>query len=147
MNLDIIDNKYILFINYVCLASYAEDKISIFLKDIFLLLSDVYSINLFGYFKVDIYIDKKIGIFIEIDRLDDYVSYNKKIDTKVMIIDDGFYLKTNDLSKIYKYKKIYSYNNNYYISTKDVDNITDIVEFCDLVYKDFDLFLNNCVNV
>ena len=24
---------------------------------------------------------------------------------------------------------------------------TDIVEFCDLVYKDFDLFLNNCVNV
>lgn len=147
MNLDIRDNKYILFVNFKDINSCKEEEIGKFLKDIFKLLSDIYSIDLFGYFKVDIYNDKKIGSYIEIEKLNDYGSYNKKIDTKVMISNDNFYLKIFDLSKIYNLRNIYTLNDEYYISTKDVDNILDIIEFSDVIYKDLDLSLVDTVKV
>lgn len=138
MKLDILDDGYLFFTNKI--FSFDDEKeISLFLKDMFLSINDIYDIELYGYFKVDIYIDEKIGVFVEIKKLDDYISYSKKIDTKVMVSDTPFYLKTNDLSLIYKYRPIYYLDNNYYISTKDVDNVLELLDFCEVEYKDIDL--------
>jgi hypothetical protein len=71
--------------------------------------------------------------------LDDYVLYGKKIDNKVSISHNNFYLKTNDLSLIFQYKPIYKNNNYYYVSTKNVDNYLDLMEFLSIEYKDIDL--------
>lgn len=140
MNLEIKDDKYIYYTNDIMgLLNLNESNISIFLKDIFLNISTIYKIDLFGYFKVDIYIDDKIGAFVEIEKIDEYLSYNKKIDTKVNVEYRDFYLKTNDLSIIYKYRPIYRKDNYYFISTKDVDNLLDILEFCELEYDICDL--------
>ena len=145
LNLDIVDDKYILFINNYSFNKYDEEELSVFLKDVFLILSDVYSINVYGYFMVDIYIDEKIGIYVEISRIDNCITYSKKIDTKVNFVLDSFYLKTKDLSKIFSYSPIYYFNNNYYVSTKDVDNVFDIIEECEIVYRDYGDFINNIV--
>ena len=145
MNLDIVDDKYILFINNYLFDEYDEKELSVFLKDVFIILSDVYSINLYGYFMVDIFIDENIGIYVEICKIDNYVSYSKKIDTKVNLVLDNFYLKTKDLSKIINYRPIYFLDNFYFISTKDVDNVLDIIEECEIVYKDSFDFINNIV--
>lgn len=149
MNLEIADDNYIYFTSDISclgdLSSVDEDVLGLFLKNVFLNLSDVYSIDLFGYYKVDIYVDEKIGAFVEISKIDDYISYNRKIDTKVTLSVDNFYLKTNDLSNIYKCKPIYCSDNDFYVSTKDVDNLFDLIEFCEVVYKDINLSSDDIV--
>ena len=105
------------------------------------MINEVFSLELFGYFKVDIFIDDKIGVFVEISKLDDYISYSKKIDTKVIINRNSFYFKTNDLSMIYQYEPIYKKDNYYYVSTKDVDNVLDLFDFCEIEYNVNDLEL------
>ena len=140
MNLEIVDDKYIFFTNDVLyLSDLNEEKISSFIKEIFVSMSEVYDIDLVGYYKVDIFIDEKIGSYIEICKIDEYISRNKKIDTKINIEYRNFYLKTKDLSVIYKNYPIYRNSNYYYISTKDVDNILDIIEDCELEYKNINL--------
>ena len=134
-----------MFISLIFFNKYDEEELSVFLKDVFLILSDVYSINLYGYFMVDIYVDEKIGIYVEISRIDNCITYSKKIDTKVNFVLDGFYLKIKDLSKIYNYSPIYYFNNYYFVSTKDVDNIFDVIEECEIVYKSCGDFINNIV--
>lgn len=144
MRFEVLDDKYLFFTNKI--YSFDEEKdISMFLKDMFLIINEVYSLELFGYFKVNIFIDVKIGVFVEISKLDDYNSYGKKIDTKVIINRNSFYFKTNDLSLIYKYEPIYRKDNYYYISTKDVDNILDLLDFCEIEYKDIDFSLEDMI--
>ena len=138
MKLDVLEDGYLFFTNKIYSMDTEED-ISLFLKDVFLSISDIYLIDLFGYFKLDIYIDDKIGVFVEIRKLSDCLSYSKKIDTKISIYKDHFYFKTCDLSYIYKYKKIYTDNKYYYISTKDVDNVLELFDFCDVEYRNFGL--------
>jgi len=142
MKFEVLDDKYLFFTN----KNYSleeEGDISTFLKDMFLIINEIYSLELFGYFKVDIFIDEKIGVFVEISKLDDYISYGKKIDTKVIINRNNFYFKTNDLSLIYQYEPIYRKDNYYYVSTKDVDNVLDLLDFCEIDYRvnGFDLKL------
>ena len=142
MSLEVLDDKYIFFTSDIdSLNNFDEKDISVFLKEIFMIISDIYNIDLFGYFKVDIYIDKKIGSFLEIKKLDDYISYSKKIDTKITIYHNSFYFKTNDLSLFSKYrdKNIRFLDGNYYISTMDVDNIFELLDFCEIEYKDIKL--------
>lgn len=149
VNLKIVDDKYIYFTSDTDklgdLSCIDENNISIFLRDVFLNISNVYLIDLFGYYKVDIYIDDKIGAYVEIFKLDDYISYSKKIDTKVSLVCDNFYFKTNDLSQIFKYRPIYYLDDYYYVSTKDVDNIFELMDFCEIEYKN--LGLNNNIIV
>ena len=142
MKLEVLDDKYLFFTNKIYIFDEEKD-ISMFLKDMFLMINEVYSLELFGYFKVDIFIDDKIGVFVEISKLDDYISYSKKIDTKVIINRNSFYFKTNDLSMIYQYEPIYIKDNYYYVSTKDVDNVLDLLDFCEIDYRvnEFDLKL------
>lgn len=140
MRFEVLDDKYLFFTNKI--YSFDEEKdISMFLKDMFLMINEVFSLELFGYFKVDIFIDVKIGVFVEISKLDDYISYSKKIDTKVIINRNNFYFKTNDLSLIYQYEPIYIKDNYYYVSTKDVDNVLDLFDFCEIEYNVNDLEL------
>lgn len=146
MKFQILDDKYLFFTCDIDILddfnSLDENKISLFLKEVFLSINEIYSVELFGYYKVDIYIDSKIGAFVEIERIDDFVSYSKKIDTKVSISVCEFYLKTKDLSVIYNHKPIYFWNNYYYISTKSVDNVLELMDFCDVEYKNIDFISN-----
>lgn len=139
MKFEVLDDKYLYFTCDIKLfddlTSIDENKISLFLKEVFLSINEIYSVELFGYYKVDIYIDEKIGAFVEIEKLDDFVSYSKKIDTKVSILVRDFYLKTNDLSLIYKYKSIYKVDDYYYVSTKDVDDVLNLLDFCVIDYN------------
>ena len=140
MKFEVLDDKYLFFTNKIYSLD-EESDISIFLKDMFLIINEVYSLELFGYFKVDIFIDEKIGIYVELIKIDDYISYSKKIDTKVIINRNSFYFKTNDLSLIYQYEPIYIKDNYYYVSTKDVDNVLDLLDFCEIEYNVNDLEL------
>lgn len=140
MKLDFLEDGYLFFTNEVCFLD-SEKNISDFLKNMFLSINEIFSVELYGYFKTDIYVDDKIGIFVEITKLDDYFSYNKKIDTKVTLFRENFYLKFKDLSKIFNYRPIYRMDNYYYISTNDVDNILELLDFCEIEYKDISLKL------
>ena len=140
MKFEVWDDKYLFFTNKI--YSFDEEKdISMFLKDMFLIINEAYSLELFGYFKVDIFIDDKIGVFVEISKLDDYIFYSKKIDTKVISNRNSFYFKTKDLSLLYQYENIYRKDNYYYVPTKDVENVLDLLDFCEIDYRVNDLEL------
>ena len=70
MKFEVLDDKYLYFTCDIKLfddlTSIDENKISLFLKEVFLSINEIYSVELFGYYKVDIYIDEKIGAFVEI---------------------------------------------------------------------------------
>lgn len=143
VNLQIEDDKYIYFTYDLDeigeFDTITENQVSNFLKRAFLDISDIYSINLFGYYQVDIYLDKKIGGYVEISKIEDFVTYSRKIDTKVSISTHPFYLKTKNLLDIYKYRPIYALNDEYYVSTSSVDNVFELLEFCEIEYHDVDI--------
>lgn len=143
MKLERQDDDYIFFTNDIaCLGdidNIDEEKMGKFLKKVFVDISDIYKIDLFGYYRVDIYIDKKIGAYVEISKIDDFISYSKKIDTKVTVSVVNFYFKTKDLSKVYDYRPIYCCDDYYYVSTDVVDDIFGLLDFCSIEYKDINL--------
>lgn len=142
MKLDILDDCYIYFTNDLEIFSgfndIAEEEIAEFVKSIFVNLNNIYNVVLFGYYNLDIVIDPKIGAFVEIKLLDNYISFNKRLDTKVNISVKNFYLETNDLWLINQYRPIYKLGDNYGVSTKDLkeQDIINLADFCTLFYKD-----------
>lgn len=110
------------------------DKIEEYFKDIFLILRDNYNILIRGIYNIDVYIDKRYGIILELKKEElDFDYYEDQIDMKITFHYKKFLLKTNDIER---YKKIYLYKKNYY-----VDNIEDI-EFGDIIY-DTDNIIKN----
>ncbi len=110
------------------------DKIEEYFKDIFLILRDNYNILIRGFYNIDVYIDKRYGIILELKKEElDFDYYEDQIDMKITFHYKKFLLKINDIER---YKKIYLYKKNYY-----VDNIEDI-EFGDIIY-DTDNIIKN----
>ena len=110
------------------------DKIEDYFKEIFLILRDSYKIQIKGFYIIDVYIDKRYGIIMELTKEElDFDYYEEQIDMKIIFHYKKFLLKTNNIER---YKKIYMYKKNYY-----VDNIEDI-EFGNIIY-DTDQIIKN----
>lgn len=142
MKLEEVDlNKYIIFLNYNLICSFNsenEDSIRDFLKKLFVKLMKIYKIKLGGYYQVDIYLDCKIGMFIELEQLDDYSNLSKSVDLKITIDKKSFYLKFKDLEMLDKYKKIYIKDDGVYIKSDEIKNsdILKLIEFGKVIYKE-----------
>lgn len=121
------DDKIIIYLKNIYLTNKKIDKIENNLKEIFITLRDKYNIQIKGFYIVDIYIDERYGIIIELKKEDiEFDYYEEQIDMKITFHYKKFLLKTNNIER---YKRIYFYNNNYY-----VDNIDDI-EFGEIIYN------------
>lgn len=99
------------------------------IKSIFIKLIKVYGVSFSGYFKVDIYENKKYGYILEIEKV-----YNSEfnfniIDLKITIHSDvTFYLKTDDYPLIHNIKAI-NIDGYFYINLDDIDNFWEYIEF------------------
>ena len=60
------------------------DKIEEYFKDIFLILRDNYNILIRGFYNIDVYIDKRYGIILELKKEElDFDYYEDQIDMKI----------------------------------------------------------------
>lgn len=90
-------------------------------------------LKLNGFYKV-IAINKKVGLFIELKRLED-TFYKNVLDLKIEIKDDNIYYKTTDYFLVKDLRDIRYKDGMYYcIVDDDFDEILEKVEFGDFVF-------------
>lgn len=100
-------------------------------------------LKLNGFYKV-LVINKKIGLFIELKRIEDNF-YKNTLELKIDVIDSDVYFKTKDYFVIKDLSNIRYKDEMYYcIVDESFDEILEKVEFGDFVFGyDIDDIMNN----
>lgn len=106
---------------------------------IFDILKEKYQMKFNGLYDVNIYIDLKYGIVIELIDQNFNIDYYNQIDMQIKVLNTEFLLKINDLEPFLN-SKIYKYNSNYY--SDDLKKI----EFGELIYNT-DKIISHAVKV
>ena len=116
----IINDRIIIYLNneYLKYKNYDISKIEEYFKSIFQTLKYCYNLEIYGYYEIDVYIDKNYGIVIEMEKDDiDFECYDQ-IDMRVTFHNQKFLYQIEDIE--YN-KKIYKYKNKYYIKKYNIE--------------------------
>ena len=145
---------------------FSENKISIFMpkiisnadindyiKKLIIKLKHNYKVDIFGFYKVNVYKNQRIGMIIDLIMEEEIDFFKDLLDLKIEVKEDSeIYLKFDDYF-LNNNKNIYHFKDNYYIS---IDNLSDsdflsMIEFSKPVYGEdltsvknkFKLIINN----
>lgn len=109
-----------------------KDKLHHEIKEIFINLIKNYNLDLFGYFKVDIYENKKYGCILEINKI--YSDNSDYIDLKVILHHNTkFYLVMNEYYFL-NIEHVKYHNNNFYLDIDNIENLDNYIEFGEIYY-------------
>lgn len=150
MKIGVIDiNKSFIFINNNYLNDIdfnSNEDIILFVKNIIIKYKS--KLNMRGFYKVKVLVKEKIGLFIDIIRLDDN-EYSNIVDLKVIVNKDKkIYFKTYNYDVLPKNINIYYSDNCFYCDVEDIDNMNDVVEFGEYIYgRDINYVINNSINL
>ena len=98
-------------------------------------------LKLRGFYKIIVFINSKVGLFIEGIRLES-LDRGNVVDLRVVVyFDEDIYFKTDDYFVIKDVLNIKYYDGYYYCLVKDISDINKIVEFGEFVYGDYILGL------
>lgn len=114
----------------------SKENINDYLKMLILRLKRNYKIDIFGFYKVNVYQNKKIGMIIDLIKEEEIDFFKDLLDLKITVSEDSdIYLRFNDYF-LNKEKNVYLFENNYYIGVKDLSNkeFLSMIEFCELIY-------------
>ena len=114
------------------------DDINDYMKKLILKLKKKYHLDIFGFYKVNIYKNNKIGMIIDLLKEDDIDFFTDLVDLKIKVYDDSnMYLRFNDYFFREK-KKVYVINNNFYMNIDKLSNkdFFSMIEFCSVIYGD-----------
>jgi len=131
-------NKFTIFVN----ATYFKeinwnDKTSIAenVKKLLLSLSDIYNIKLNGYYIMNVYVNKDIGTFIEVEEDDPFEFDFPSIDLKITIyLKKPFYLGVEDYFLLPDSLKIYYYKNMFFVNINSLPNTLLLLEMGKIIY-------------
>lgn len=138
------DEKIVLYLYNYFFKSFEKEMITKEIKDLFIKLINSYNLKMSGIYEVIVYENYKYGTILEIEKKEEMLFKPDIIDIKLKIIKDiNIYLKTNNYFIFDSYKDIYYKDNNYYIDIANIDNLINIVEFVDILYKEKDNYLTN----
>jgi len=148
MRIESIDlNNYIIFLNSIYLNKIDfdnKDKISKYIKEF--ILSINYKLNINGFYKVHVFCNRRVGMFIKLIKLEDSL-YINNLDLRIIVNTNcDFYYRTDNYFLIPKECIVRYYNNYYYCLVDDNFNVMNYCEFVDYVYGDNLIkILNNSV--
>ena len=123
MKIELVDDyNYTLYLNNLYIKDLNLDNkedIENYLKKLFLIIKDRYDIDISGMFEIDIYVNNKYAIVIDIFKEDlEYLDYfSNQIDMQVNIIKDSIFLYEWDS---FIEKDLDKYNHKYYIVVEDI---------------------------
>ena len=148
MKVMVTDLGYSIFINnnYFKDVSFEnKETVNATLKKLFNYIEENYKIKFHGFYKVKIY-PNKIGIFIDIIKLDDDVYASHEIDFRVVIIyNKDMYFKYEDYS-LFNNENIFFYKDYYYLNIKYIDNYIKYADMGSVVFID-DIDYNECIEI
>lgn len=133
MKVNVLDNKVIVY-TYDTIV----DDINDYVKRIISKLRKRYRIDIFGFYQIDIYCNKLIGMIMEFIKDSDLDSFYDFLDLKINIYKDSdIFLKFTDYFLDYK-RKVFVLGTDYYLNSEDLSEkeLFEMIEFCNLVYGD-----------
>lgn len=138
MRIEKIDlDNYNIFLNSAYLKDVDlgdKEEISKYIKNF--ILSINYKLNINGFYKIIVYCNKKVGIFLKLVKMED-CSYTNSLDFRIIVnINSDVYFKTSDYFNISNVNLIRYYNNNYYCLIDDNFNTIDLCEWGNYIYGD-----------
>lgn len=127
------EHNFYIYLNKYYLANLELDNkkcVEDYFKKIFLNLKDNHHLDIYGYYNINVYVNKQYGLVIDVFKLsNDYFKIpNNKVDMKITIDNDNKFLyEIDDYFFIMKYlnniKNIYYKNGKYYLELKE--EVTD----------------------
>ncbi len=130
---DIYNNYYIYMSNlYFNFSNYDKKKIVEEIKKIINQLKN--KLNLKQFYKVKVYLNEKLGTFLDIIKLDD-LDYSDTLDLRIIVLyDEKIYFETDNFFILKNLKNIKFFNDKYYCLVDDILNINDVVDFGRFIY-------------
>lgn len=135
MKIERLDDKhYFIFLNIMYLNDIQINK-----EDIIRVVSEFLKkiknkLLLNGFYKVKVYLEKRIGLFLDLIQIEDSDYYNY-VDFRIVVyLDEKIYFRTKDYFLLPKNCSIYYFQDYFYCDVNDIDNILDVIEFGDFIY-------------
>ena len=111
------------------------NEVEMILKKVLRLFNYKYNISFNGLFDVDIFLNKKVGMFINFKK-NNSILFSKNTDLKINIINNcDFYFKTLDFEIIEDLNEIYYNEGYYYVNIDKLCNLDNYIEFGDFLYS------------
>ena len=107
-----------------------------YMKNLVLKLRKKYRKDISGFYKVDVYLNEKIGLIAHFFKEDELEFFRDIIDLKVTVFEDAcVFLEFDDYFLLCD-KNVYFWKGKYYIDLDDVslDEFYGVVEFCKFVF-------------
>lgn len=136
MKIEVIDkNNIFVFIN----SEYLTEEDFKSKEDIIFTVKDFIQtyknkLHLRGFYKIRVYVNKKVGLFLDIIRLEE-IELSNAVDLRVIVhMDDKIYFETEDYDIIPNHINKYYYNHKFYCDASLIPNILKVVEFGNFIY-------------
>ncbi|MCI8346875.1 MAG: hypothetical protein HFJ12_02880 [Bacilli bacterium] len=106
------------------------------IKDLITKIDTRYKLNLNGFYKIKVYPHKKIGVFLDIIKIDDN-EFSNGADFRIVVYqNEKFFLQTECYEQINSDIKKRYYNHNFYIDINDIDDIYQLTDIGTIIYGD-----------
>ena len=103
------------------------------IKDLIKKAESRYKLFLSGFYKIKVYPNKKLGVFLNIIKIDDN-EFSNTTDFRIVIYqNEKFFLET-ELYELFNNVEMRYFNNKFYIDIDDVDNILPISDMVAVIY-------------
>ena len=143
MKIKVGDSLIIVYLIDTFFEDCEKKELILQIKDVFIRLIEYYNFDLKGRFECFLYENIKYGSILEIKQCDELLFPRDLIDIKVKVYKNAkFYFKTKEYFVLNKYNNIYYDGEYYYILLDNIDNIINIIEFGDIIYKEKDICLS-----
>ena len=114
-----------------------REEIAKNMKKFILKLNQNYHLSLHGFYRATIYVHKKIGTFIEVEKIDDFDLEIHTVDLRIIIyMNQPFLIEVNDYFVLPPGRKVYFLDDRFYISVDDLAKTTmmRLLEMGNVIY-------------
>lgn len=135
LKVEFINDELInIFINRKMLSdiNYDEDLVGVIDKLVYR-IDEIYKVGLCGFYKINCYINEKLGIFLDIIKIDDN-EFSNTTDFRILLNNNSKFLLEVDLTNIVDNIPIRVYDGNFYISVDNIESIDKYIDNCRVVY-------------
>ena len=112
------------------------DNLDMYMKELIIKLRRKYRKDIYGFYKVDVYVKDKIGMIIDFNLEEEIDFFRDLVDLKVVVHEEAdLFLKFSDYF-LFDKKKVYFFEGEYYVDIDDVSDkeFLEKLEFCDTIY-------------
>ena len=131
-DIDIFINPY----NFKYISVYSKENILEFIKEYLLIINNRYRLNLSGFYKIKSYFNKKVGLFLNVIKIDDN-EFSNDADFRIILYqNETFLFEIEDYDLIKDIPNKMFYKNKFYIYVDDISDIDKLIDMGRIIYGD-----------